>query len=101
MALKVLLPAQTAAETVGVEWDSDHARRHNNENFVVSAPGLQTTEEVDIEFLGGPGNWITYDVSGTPVVLTATQPHTTLPSGPRYRFKKDATAAAVGISVSY
>lgn len=101
MALKVLLPARTAAETAGVEFDSDHARRHNNENFVVSAPNLAASEEVDIEFLGAPGAWITYDVSGTPVVLTATQPHTTLPSGPLYRFKKDATVAAVAICVSY
>lgn len=101
MALKQLLRAQTAADAVGSEFDSDLARRHGNENFVVSAPNLAGAEEVDIEFLGGPGTWITYDVSGTPVTLTATQPHATLPSGPRYRFKKDATAAAVGINVSY
>ena len=98
MATKQLLAPKTAAESTGVTWNSKYSKL---DSFVVSAPGLATTEEVDIEFLAGPGTYITYDVSGTPVTLTATQPHATLPAGPRYRFKKDATAAAVGISVSY
>lgn len=97
MSRTVVIPAQTAAVTTGVEFDSSDVRATN---IVVSATVLATTEEVDIELFAGAG-WVIYSSGGTPVTLTAAQRHATLPAGPMYRFKKDATASACSVVVSW
>jgi hypothetical protein len=73
----------------------------NYDSVTVSAPGLATTEEVDI-FTGTPGGWAIYaGAGGAAVKLTASLQAVTLPGGPRYGFLKDSTAGAVGIYASF
>lgn len=98
MAKMTLIPAQTAAESDGVLFDSGPTRATN---VVFIASGLAGAEEADLELYAGNDTWITYDISGTPVTLTATQPHVTAPAGPLYRVKKDASAGAAGVIVSW
>lgn len=98
MAKMTLIPAQTAAVATAVLFDSGPTRA---KDVVFIASALATTEEVDIQMYAGNDTWITYDVSGTPVTLTASQPHATLPAGPLYRVLKDETASACAVIVSW
>lgn len=60
------------------------------DSVVLSAPGLATTEEVDI-FVQSPGGYALWGV------LTATAQVKQIPHGPTYALLKDATAGAVGL----
>lgn len=67
-------------------------------HVVVSAPGLATTETVNI-YTKTPGGYAIFGITGTAYKLTATIQAIELPAGPMYAFAKDATAGAVGVYV--
>lgn len=72
-------------------------------NIVVIADTLATTEEVDIYTYAGNDTWkVTLNEAGSAALkLTASIYSLSLPSGPLYRFAKDATASASGVIVHY
>jgi hypothetical protein len=63
------------------------------DTVVLSAPGLATTEEVDI-YVQVPGGYALWGV------LTATAQAKEVPVGPTYALLKDATAGSVGLYAS-
>lgn len=67
------------------------------DRIIISAPGLATTEEVDI-VIGGGAAWGTFAMPDgtTSAKLTATNQSIELP-GAYYGVTKDATAGSVGV----
>lgn len=101
MAIEQVIAPTTGAVTE--EWDSSVARRHGNDNFVVSGSLIAggDAQAVAVEIHVGDGTWHAFAVADTAVTLDDAQPHATLPAGPRYRFVKGVTAGACGVYVQY
>lgn len=98
MAKMTVIPPQTAAESTGVVVDSGNL---GAQDIIISADNLATTEEVDVEVYVGNDTYKAYRSGGAVVVLTATEYVKTLPAGPTYRLKKDATAGACGVIIQW
>lgn len=92
MATEIVIAPVTAAAAN----TTNTLRTDGYESVVVSAPGLATTEEVDI-YVKTAGGYALFGITGTVYKLTASIQAIALPAGPVYAFAKDSTAAAVGL----
>ncbi len=91
--LPLIAPATGAVANTTNAFDSS-----GYTGITVSAPGLATTEEVDI-YTKTPGGYAIFGVTGTAWKLTATIQSIALPAGPVYAFAKDVTAGSVGVYI--
>jgi len=78
---------------------TNYVETDGHDYVVVSAPGLATTEEVDI-YTVTPGGYALFGLTSGVFKLTASIQSIELPAGPRYAFAKDATAGSVGVFVT-
>lgn len=95
-----VIPSQTAAESTGVDVKCYEIQ---SDRLFVVADNLATTEEVDIEiWVGGTTFTAFLNNSGTAYKLTASQKMIEIPNpGYLIRLKKDATATATSVSVTW
>lgn len=94
MACVTLISPTTAAVTTSAVLETQ-----NYDSIVLHADGLAAAEEVDVYILGGQTE-VLYPGSASPAKLTATAAAITLPPGPTYGIRKDATVGACGVYAS-
>ena len=95
-----VIPSQTAAESTGVVVNCYEIQ---SDRLFVVADNLATTEEVDIEmWVGGDDFTAFLNNSAAAYKLTASQKMIEIPNpGYLIRIKKDATATATSVSVTW
>lgn len=95
-----VIPSQTGAQSAGVVVNCYEIQ---SDRLFVVADNLATTEEVDIEIWVGEGTYVPFlNNSAAAYKLTASQKMIEIPNpGYLLRIKKDATAAATSVSVTW